>query len=217
MSKTIVLVFLGVISWLMLCTPPAVLADDSPLPNAEAGKQKPLGCNSPEVSKRVISAAGGASIVQETGYGLQRKSWSPLGDTIRFTIKSFSATPEDASVLVCLRWERRSGPNGDFIETHPSQLDLSSDGKQLNVTVTVPDDLGAQPANVKHVALLPLVPLAEVRILVIHANNLVANVPTEIGITSPFAAVVLAIAAMIFGLVILYRVKKPQPVGIRKA
>jgi hypothetical protein len=218
MSKTIVLVFLGVISWLMLCTPPAVLADDSPLPNAEAGKQKPLGCNSPAVSNRVISAAGGASIIQETGYGLQRKSWSPLGDTIRFTIKSFSAIPEDASVLVCFRWERRSGLNGDFVETHPSRLDLSSDGKQLNVTVTVPDDLGARTANVNHVALLPLVPLAQVRILAIdHANNLVANVPTEIGITSPFAAVVLAIVATILGLAILSRVKRPQAVGIRKA
>jgi hypothetical protein len=218
MSKTIVLVFLGVISWLMLCTPPAVLADDSPLHNAEAGKQKPLGCNSPAVSNRVISAAGGASIIQETGYGLQRKSWSPLGDTIRFTIKSFSAMPEDASVLVCFRWERRSGLNGDFVETHPSQLDLSSDGKQLNVTVTVPDDLGARTANVNHVALLPLVPLAQVRILAIdHANNLVANVPTEIGITSPFAAVVLAIVATILGLAILSRVKRPQAVGIRKA
>ena len=218
MSKTIVLVFLGVISWLMLCTPPAVLADNSPLPNAEAGKQKPLGCNSPEVSNRVISAAGGASIVQETGYGLQHKSWSPLGDTIRFTIKSSSAIPEDASVLVCFRWERRSGPDGDFIETHPSQLDLSSDGKQLNVTVTVPDDLGARTANVNHVALLPLVPLAQVRILAIdHANKLVANVPAEIGITSPFAAVVLAIVAIILGLAILSRVKRPQAVGIRKA
>jgi uncharacterized protein HemX len=50
-----------------------------------------------------------------------------------------------------------------------------------------------------------------------HANNLVANVPTEIGITSPFVALVLVIAATIFGLVILYFVKRPQPVGIRKA
>jgi hypothetical protein len=137
------------------------------------------------------------------------KSWSPLGDTIRFTIKSFSAIPEGASVLVCFRWERRSGPNGDFIETHPSQLDLSSDGKQLNVTVTVPDDLGARTANVNHVALLPLVPLAQVRILAIdHANNLVADVPAEIGITSPLAAVVLAIVATILGLAILSRVKR---------
>src|SRR5260370_27815469 len=197
MSKTIVPGFLGVICWLMLCIAPSVRADDSPESKHEAGKQqvaasdgaKALGCNSPEVSNRVISTAGGSSIVQEAGYGLQRKSWSPLGDTIRFTIKSFSAIPDKASVLVCFRWESRSASNGDFIETHPSQLDLSSDGKQLDVTVRVPDDLGARPANVKHVALLPLVPLAEVRILVIHANNLVANVPTEIGITSPFAAV----------------------------
>ena len=42
-------------------------------------------------------------------------------------------------------------------------------------------------------------------------------VPTEIGITSPFAAVVLAIVATILGLAILSRVKRPQAVGIRKA
>jgi hypothetical protein len=226
MSKTIVPGFLGVICWLMLCIPPAVLADDSPQSKPEAGKQqvaasdgaKPLGCNSPELSNRVISTAGGSSIVQETGYGLQRKSWSPLGDTIRFTIKSFSAIPEDASVLVCFRWESGSASKGGFLETHPSQLDLSSDRKQLNVTVKVPDDLGAQPANVNHVALLPLVPLAEVQILALdHANHLVADVPAEIGITSPFAAVVLAIVATILGLAILSRVKRPQAVGIRKA
>ncbi len=227
MSKTIVLGLLWVICWLMLCARTAVLADDSPPPTAEAAKQqvpagdgsKPIGCNSPQVTSGVVSTAGGSSIVQETGYGLQRKSWLPLGDTIRFTIKSFNAIPEDASVVACFRWETRSISNGDFIETHPSQLVLSSDRKQLDVTVTVPDDLGAQPANVKNVALLPLVPLADVRILAIdHANNLVVNVPTEIGITSPFVALVLAIAAaIIFGLVILYRVERPQPVGIRKA
>jgi hypothetical protein len=95
----------------MLCTPPALLAEGSPPAKAEAGQQqaaagdgaKPLGCNSPEVTSHVISTAGGSSIVQETDYGLQRKSWSPLGDTSRFTIKTFSAIPEDASVLVCFR------------------------------------------------------------------------------------------------------------------
>jgi|SRR5712691_8963799 len=119
MSKTIVPGFLGVICWLMLCIPPAVLADDSPPPKAEAGTQqvaagdgaKPVGCNSPEVKSGVISTAGGSNIVQEAGYGLQRKSWSPLGDTIRFTIKSFSAIPDKASVLVCFRWESRSASN----------------------------------------------------------------------------------------------------------
>lgn len=211
MSNTIVPGFLGVISWLMLCTPPA------PLAAASDGAQS-IGCNSTEVTSRVISTAGGSSIVQETGYGLQRKSWSPPGDTIRFTIKSFSPIPEDASLLVCFRWESRSGSNGDFIETHPSQIDLSNDRKQLDFTVTVPDDLGAQPANVKTVALFPLVPLAQVRILAIdHANNLVTDVPTEIGITSPFVALVLAISVIIVGLVILYRVERPQAVGIRKA
>src|SRR5260370_780071 len=219
MSKTIVPGFLGVICWLMLCIPPAVLADDSPQSKPEAGKQqvaasdgaKPLGCNSPELSNRVISTAGGSSIVQETGYGLQRKSWSPLGDTSRFAMKSLRGIAEDAAVLVCFRWESGSASKGGFLETHPSQLDLSSDRKQLNVTVKVPDDLGAQPANVNHVALLPLVPLAEVQILALdHANHLVADVPAEIGITSPFAAVVLAICPTILWAARLSRGNKPH-------
>src|SRR5207248_2605426 len=61
-------------------------------------------------------------------------------------------------------------------------------------------------------------PLAQVQILAIdRANNLVANVPTEIGITSPLVALALAIIAMMFGFLILYCVKRPQPAGIRKA
>jgi hypothetical protein len=224
MSMTNVLGLIGVVCCYVLSTAPAVLATSSTQPqNGDAKQQlaagdnlQPLGCNSPVVIRGVDNNAGGTSIVQEVDYGLQRKSWSPLGDTIKFTIKSFSGIPEDASVLVCFRWESRSGSNGYFIETRPSQLDLSSDRKQLNITATVPDDLGKKPQDVKTLALL--VPFAEVRILAIsRANKLVANVPTEIGITYPVVGLLFVIIAIIMGFAALYFVKGPQSEGIEKA
>jgi hypothetical protein len=213
---------------LILGTSSVMLAEVSPAPKPVAGgEQSPaagvanaLGCNSPEVTEDVVRTVGEPSIVQETGYGLQRKSWSPLGDTIQFTIKSFSVIPPNASVLVCFRWESPTASKNDFIEAHPSQLDLSSDQKQLNFTVMVPKDLGPEPGGVETVKLLPFLPLAEVRILAIDASNkLIANVPTEIGITRPLLALFLAIVAASIGLAILYAItiRRPQSQGMRKA
>src|SRR5207244_6401902 len=75
----------------------------------------------------------------------------------------------------------------EFIEKLPARLELSSDGKLLKVTTAVPGDLGPQPSDVE--TALPLVPLAEVRILAIDnkKKELVADASTAIGITYPLA------------------------------
>jgi hypothetical protein len=165
------------------------------------------------------TSAGGASVVQATGESLQHKNWQPTGGEIRFTVKSFVVIPPDASVLVCFRWKSIRESKKDFIETRPSRLDMDSDGKLLTVTTTVPDDLGPQPNDVA--TALPLVPLAEVRILARDnkKKETVADVTTSIGITHPVAAFVFAIATMIIGLGALHiaagwRLKHP---GILKA
>jgi len=147
------------------------------------------------------ASAGGASIEPDAGESLQHKSWQPIGGEVQFTVKSFVAIPANASVFTCFRW--KSGRKaGAFIES-PSRLDLSGDGKLLKVTTTVPHGLGPKPDDVAKA--LPLVPLTEVRILAIDGqNNVKADATSEIGITSPVAAFVFAIAVMILGFAILY-------------
>lgn len=105
----------------------------------------------------------------------------------------------------------------NFVPADVEQHNLSSDGKQLDVTATVPD-LGPKPSQVKKVALLWPVPLAEVRILATdNTNKVIANVPTEIGITNPLAALLLSGVAVTIGFVILYGVQRPSSIGIQKA
>jgi hypothetical protein len=223
MGKSIVVGLVAVGCW-FVATLPSALANDSStsqvgdVKQALTGRAQSIGCDSPEVTTDTTTVAGTSSIVQQAIYGLQHRSWSPRGDPIQFVVKSFNGIPDDASLLVCFRWESRSGINNPFIETRPTQVDLSSDRKQLNLTVLVPNNLGVQPTDVKRLTLLPLVPFAEVRILAISKDNkLVVNAPTEIGITSPLVALFVAAAGTLLGLAILYRVRRPQSVGIAKA
>jgi hypothetical protein len=148
---------------------------------------------------------------------LQHKSWQPVNGEIQFTVKSFTAIPPDASVLVCFRWKTTPDSKNAFIGVRPSRLELDGDGKLLKVTTTVPE-LGPQPNDVA--TALPLVPLAEVRILATDKEKkTAADVTTAIGITYPWAAFAFAIATVAVGFVILYiaasgRLKHP---GILKA
>jgi hypothetical protein len=171
--------------------------------SSRAGAQTPppAGCNS--IQKP--ASAGGASTVQDTGESLQHKSWQPTGGEIQFTVKSFDSIPANASVFVCFRWKSKTESKGDFIETRPSRLDLSGDGKLLKVTTTVPNDLGPRPNDVATASnVLPLVPLAEVRVLAIdNQNNVKADVTTQIGITYALAAFAFAIITMFLAFVVL--------------
>lgn len=149
------------------------------------------------------ASAGGASVVKADEESLQRKSWQPQGGDIQFTVRSFREIPHDASVVVCFRWKTTSENDAHYIEKLPSRLELSSDGKLLKVTTTVPKNLGKQPSNLD--TTLVLVPLADVRILAINKQQeLTADAATVIGITYPWLALLFALIVVIIGLLLLY-------------
>jgi hypothetical protein len=149
--------------------------------------------------------AGETSVLLAADENLQHKSWQAIGGDIQFTLKNFTAIPADASVSVCFHWKTsKPDSNTEFIETRPSRLELSGDGKLLKVTTTVPDDLGPQPRDVA--TSLWLVPLAEVRILAIDSKKreLAADATTAIGITHPVVAFILVLVTVVLGFVILH-------------
>lgn len=154
------------------------------------------GCNTVE---KPLSA-GGASIVPEQAG--QQKNWQPPGGEITFTVRSFVQIPPDALVIVCFRWERH-GTQDAFITARPTHLDLSDAGRLLRVTVTVPQTLPKAPSRLSGDGAyggLFLVPLAEVRILALARDmSVVADVSHQIGIASPFLALLAAILTVLFG------------------
>jgi hypothetical protein len=70
------------------------------------------------------------------------------------------------------------------------------------VTTIVPKFLADPPSDVDR--LLPLVPLADVRIVAAKEKSAVADASTTIGITSPIWALLFAILAVVLGLLVLY-------------
>ncbi|TMJ58117.1 MAG: hypothetical protein E6G81_11515 [Alphaproteobacteria bacterium] len=179
--------------------PSPAVQSPTPGPPAAAAAETAPGCKT--LAK---ASAGGASVVQAAEESLQHKSWQAEGGEIQFAVKSLVAIPADASVVVCFRWQSKSESKADFIEKLPSRLELSSDGKLLKVTTAVPSDLGPKPSDVA--TALPLVPLAEVRILAIDnkKKELAADASTAIGITYPLGGLILALAAVALGFGVLY-------------
>src|SRR5438874_387803 len=179
--------------------PSPAVQSPTPGPPAAAAAETAPGCKT--LAK---ASAGGASVVQAAEESLQHKSWQAEGGEIQFAVKSLVAIPADASVVVCFRWQSKSESKADFIEKLPSRLELSSDGKLLKVTTAVPSDLGPKPSDVA--TALPLVPLAEVRILAIDnkKKELTADASTAIGITYPLGGLILALAAVALGFGVLY-------------
>jgi len=150
-----VLTFAGA-AWAQTPAPPQPPRGVSASPEA--------GCNTTE---KPLSA-GGASIVPEVAG--QQKNWQPPGGEIAFTVRSFVQIPADALVIVCFRWKRNSDRQDNFITARPVHLDLTDAGRLLHVTVVVPQNLPKPPPRFSgdgEYAGLYLVPLAEVRILVL--------------------------------------------------
>lgn len=154
------------------------------------------GCNTVE---KPLSA-GGASIAPEQAG--QQKNWQPPGGEITFTVRSFVQIPSDALVLVCFRWKRTGKGQDRFITARPVHLDLTDGGRLLKVTVEVPPNLRHPPARFGgdgEYAGLYLVPLAEVRILVLGNGNVdgnpavAADVSHVMGVTHPLWAMILAL------------------------
>jgi hypothetical protein len=199
-----------------LCVLATTLAASSQLAPAPPSDPTPVppGCNIPR------SGVATASIVQATGDSLQRKHWQPQGGVIQFTVKSFAAIPNDASFFVCYRWKTDPESTDNYQEARPDRLDRNNDGTIWTVTTTVPDNLKDVPPGATLARALPLVPLADVRILVVLAGKTVAaDATTVIGITHPLAAIGFAVLTIVIVLIALnviadYRLTDE---GIRKA
>ena len=165
------------------------------------------------------------SIVQATGESLQHKRWQPRGGVIQFTVKSFEGLPANTSFFVCFRWKITDPDNKDgYVQVMPDRLDRNNDGTIWTITVTIPRNfpaLAEGQKSAKVFPLLPLVPLADVRILISKDNNktLAASVDTTIGITYPLAAIGFAVITVIIAIAILLLVSRYRLVhpGIRNA
>jgi hypothetical protein len=176
------------------------------------------GCNTVE---KPLSA-GGASIVPETGG--QQKNWQPPGGEISFTVRSFVQIPADSLVVVCFRWKRSADRQDHFITARPTHLDLTDAGRVLRVTVVVPEKLGKAPPRFSgdgEYAGLYLVPLAEVRILVLAKGSdgnaaVAADVSHVIGVANPFWALLLAALTILamFGLLSLISHRRLKRLGL---
>ncbi len=157
------------------------------------------GCNT--VEKPV--SAGGASMVPEAAG--QQKNWQPPGGEIMFTVRSFVQIPSDALVLVCFRWKRIGERQDRFTTARPTHLDLTDAGRLLKITVVVPLNLPKAPPRFGgdgEYAGFYLVPLADVRILVLGKNPdgsllVAADVSHLIGVSNPFWAVLIALSTVL--------------------
>jgi len=166
--------------------------------------------------------AGGASVEQGSNENPQSKNWQPIGGLIEFKIDSFTPIDPTATVTTCFRWKIVDNGASTPVERLPMRVDMTNGGKTLKVTVEIPDPGEKQPRShfdrsIEH--RIWLVPLAEVRIVALKDNTVLADVRTDIGITRPSFSLVLALIVVILGLVALnivvnYRVKHD---GILKA
>lgn len=165
-------------------------------------------------------ASSTASIVQATGESLQRKRWQPRGGVIQFTIRSFPAIPEKASFFICFRWKTIKLENkGNFVQVRPDRLDRNNDGTTWTVTTTIPANFpDLLPGEASDTA-LPLVPLADVHILVFKEDKtLAAEVATTIGITHPWLAFFFGLVTIVIALVALWFVTgRLEQTGIKQA
>jgi hypothetical protein len=190
-------------------------------PNAAPAQAPPTtadgpGCNTLEKPAN----AGGGSLDRAAGQGLQQKNWQAAGGEIQFNVKSFAVIPASASVVVCFRW--KGNDQAPYFAVRPHFLDLSSDGKILKVTTSVPR---ARDINGEKKEFMLIVPLAEVRILAIPPAGAVGtdgkpfattDVIASIGVTSVFWALVLAllIALLAYGALSLVCRRRMQPCQI---
>jgi hypothetical protein len=191
------------------------MAENQPPPAAPSTQGQAASC---------VGAGGDAftaSIVQATGESLQRKRWQPQGGVIQFTIRSFAAISDKASFFVCFRWKTTTPEDkAIYVQVRPDRLDRNNDGTTWTVTTTIPVNFPDPPTGKAVDTALPLVPLADVRILAFKEDKtLAADVATTIGITHPWLAFLYGVAAIVIALFALWIVadKRLEHEGIKKA
>jgi hypothetical protein len=131
-------------------------------------------------------------------------AWQPRGGTVNFTITSNNAKLDGMNVLVCFGW-----PAADWIKTKTSlrgHLSLARfDTSSATYNVIVPD-LPPSPLLWQNRVAFWTVPLSMMRVI---ANGGDAATPavdfqTYIGVTSPLAALLIALAAVFVALLAFY-------------
>jgi hypothetical protein len=190
----------------LLSTGSVVAQAQTPAPDTPAAAPAPAAanpvCDSPSPTR---ARAGGANIAVVAGQSLQHKNWQPIGGLIEFTINSVKPIDADAPVTTCFRWKTLPSQDGNFVEAIPTRLELSNQGKTLKVTVAVPEELEKKTTTSPIDRAVWVVPLAEVRTLVIgKAEGDRLDVWSVIGITRPTVALLLALLVVVLGLVALY-------------
>jgi hypothetical protein len=185
---------------------PCMAENQPPAAAPSVPAQAPAGCAGAKAD------AFTASVVQATGESLQRKRWQPQGGIIQFAIRSFAAIPEKASFFVCFRWKTTVPEDKDnYVQVRPDRLDRNNDGTTWTVTTTIPLNFPEVPPGKVVDTAVPLVPLADVRILAFKEDKtLVADVATTIGITHPWLAILYAVATIVIALIVLGYVSKQR-------
>jgi hypothetical protein len=185
---------------------PASAQPDPATPKPPDAAQKIFNCDDAPGLPR----AGGASITQGSSESVQHKNWQPVGGLIEFTINSFQAIDPNASVTTCFRWKLKHSSVSKASEQRPTRVDMTNGGKTLKVTVEVPDP-GEEKRSLFDPTLarrISLVPIVEVRIVALKDQVPVADVETEIGVTHPMTALLLAAAVLLLAFVVLDRIVK---------
>ena len=187
-------------------------------PSPGAPNVHAVGCNTVE---KPLSAGGASIVPDQPG---QQKNWQPTGGEITFTVRSFIEIPTNAQIIVCFRWKRTTERQDRYITVRPTHLDLTDAARLLKITVIVPLSLRNPPSRFSgegEYAGLYLVPLADVRILVVGKNAdgsplIAADVSHEIGVANPFWALLLAILTVLaaFGALSLIARRKLKPLGL---
>lgn len=200
---------------------PASVATPAASSTAASGAAT-IDCNATVAAPKV----GGASLAQNPTASAQSKSWQAPYGAIEFTIDSFEPIPADASIGICFRWAQHPKESSYREPIRPTRLEFSSDRKELKITTVVANPSGPQPPrfaskenpNAGEYAVW-LVPLAEVRILVVSndAKQTVVDVTTRIGITNVFWALLLAMATVVTAFVALniISLKRLRIVGLK--
>ncbi len=166
-----------------------------------------------------------ASIVPATGDSLQRKRWQPQGGVVQFTLQSLADSLDKTSFYVCYKWKTQDAVNPEHYDAvRPDRLERNHDGTSWTLTTTIPSKLTDVPRGMKVDYFLPLIPLADVRIIAVKADEngkktLAADASVTIGITHPAAAIFLAAATVAIVLFALYIIAylRLKHEGIKKA
>jgi hypothetical protein len=195
--------WLGVLAGVAMIGP--CMAQNPPAASAAQGKL--ASCDAAGAA-----ASSTASIVQATGESLQRKRWQPRGGIVQFTIRSFPAIPDKSSFYVCFRWKTTTpGDTGAYVQVAPDRLDRNNDGTTWTLTTTIPRNFPDVAPGKKRDKALPLVPLADVRIIVFDEHTtLAADVSTTIGITYPLWAILFALGTVFVALLALWAVTRER-------